>query len=457
MTPEVQVHVSDKFKVLYNLPKDVNTLVFIGGRGGMKTYEASKWITYQATIKKKRCAVLRDEKSTIKESILNEILQRYDTANESGLLDQCFAKLDNGIKDRKTGEMAVFTKGFRSSDNQKKANLKSISNVDVAIIEEAEDIRDVDKFNTFADSIRKEGSIIGIILNTPDIGHWVLKRYFNLEQITFDDVPELKGVSESEIDGYFKIVPKVLKGFLCIQASFEDNPYLPAHIVESYKNYGNPNSEKYNLHYYLTAIKGFASSGRKGQVLKKVKPIKLVDYLKLPFKEITGLDFGTSAPAGIVGVKFDRNKCYARQLNYKPLSTLEIGRFFCSRGYGPSDKIVADCADAKAIDKLKKGFSPQELSDDDLQRYPQLVRGFYVVPCTKGTDSIRNGIDLMDGMELYVVEEHTDFWTEVREYVYEQDKYGNYTNDPKKGGDHLIDPWRYVVTDQRGKKKFDAY
>src|SRR5574339_233016 len=144
------------FQILYQLPKGTNVVVCIGGRGGMKTCEVSKFIAFSATVRKKRCVVLRDEKEAVRESILNEVLLRYDTADSGGRLSGSFERLDTGIKDRQTNEMLVFTKGFRASQLDKKANLKSISNVDIAVIEEAEDIRDVDKYNTFADSVRKE-------------------------------------------------------------------------------------------------------------------------------------------------------------------------------------------------------------------------------------------------------------------------------------------------------------
>lgn len=437
----IEVNVSPKFDILYNLPAGTNTVICIGGRGGSKTYEVSKFIAFSATIQKKRCAVLRDEKETIRESILNEILQRYDTANETGVLDQYYQRLDTGIKDRETNETLVFTKGFRASDSKKRANLKSISDVDIALIEEAEDIRDGEKFDIFADSIRKEGSLIIIILNTPDIGHWILKRYFNLEP--------------AEKDGYFKIIPKEIPGFVCIQTSYQDNPFLPQHIIDRYEAYGNPDSPFYNEHYYLTAIKGYASSGRKGQILRKVKPIKLADYMALPFKEYYGQDFGTASPAGLVGVKFDKNNCWARMINYKPMSTLEIAKLYCRLGFGPNDRIVADNADAKAIQKLRNGFQRSELSEDDYNKYPGLTKGFYVVPCVKGQDSITNGISIMDSMNLFVVEEHAEFWEEIYGYCYEQDKNGNFTNDPIDDHNHLLDSLRYVVNDQRGKIKFE--
>ena len=411
--------------------------MFVSGvdRGGAKTYEVSKYIAFQSTIKKKRCVVLRDEKELVRESILNEVLLRYDTANEHGALSGSYDRLDTGIKEKKTGEMLVFTKGFRASDSTKRANLKSISNIDIAVVEEAEDIRDEDKFNTFADSIRKEGSLIIIILNTPDIQHWIIKRYFNLKQVE---------------DGYYEIVPKQIKGFLCIQTSFEDNPHLPAHIVENYHNYGNPDSHLYNRFYYMTAIKGYASTGRKGQVFTKCKPIKLADYLKLPFKEILGLDFGTASPAGIIGAKFDKNRVYARQLNYKPMSTLDIGKFFCTLKLTDDDLIVADSADPKSIKKLKNGWRGDELATEEFMNYPRLAVGFHVKAAKKGQDSVTFGIGQLQGMDIYIVEESTDFWNESYNYIYAVDKNGNYTNDPIDDFNHLWDPLRYVANEVKG-------
>jgi phage terminase large subunit len=430
----VKVKCSDKFKPLYNLPEDVNLVVCIGGRGGMKTYEVSKFIAFKSTIQKKRCVVLRDEKELIRESILNEVLLRYDTANANGALSESYDRLDTGIKDKETNEMLVFTKGFRASASDKKANLKSISNIDIAVVEEAEDIRDQDRFNTFADSIRKKGSLIIIILNTPDINHWILKRYFKMVQVE---------------DGFYDIIPKEIPGFMCIKSSFEDNQFLPDHIVANYRGYGNPEHHLYNRFYYLTAIKGYASTGRKGQVFTKVKHIKLKEYLELPYKEKYGLDFGTASPAGIVGIKIHRNRLYARQLNYKPMNTLEIAKFFCELKLSINDEIIADSADPKAIDKLSKGYRGYELSTEDFQKWPLLARGFNVRAARKGPDSVKYGIDLIDSMEFYVVEESTDFWQEIMSYIYAQDKNGNYTNDPIDDFNHLIDPTRYVVIDSK--------
>lgn len=422
------------FKILYDLPPGTNTVCCIGGRGGMKTYEVSKWAAFSATIKKKRIVVLRDEKELIKESILNEIWERYEKANKSGALDAAYIKNDTELKDRKTGKTLIYTKGFRASANTKAANLKGPSDIDIAIIEETEDVRDPEKFNTFVDGLRKDGCVIVFMLNVPDIQHFLLKRYFNLEQVE---------------DGYYRIIPKDIPGFVCIHTGFEDNPFLPQHIRDNYNGYGTPGHHLYNKHYYMTAIKGYASAGRKGQVHTKIKPIKLADYMAMPFKEYYGQDFGTAAPAALVGVKFDGNNSYCRLINYLPMNVLRLGILYSELGLNLNDKIVADNADKKAIDKLLDGFTLDDCDNETLTRYPALRRGFHVVRCVKGTDSVTAGIDQMDSMNCFAVEEHQELWDEILNRVYDQNKSGEYTNTPKPGYDHAMDSWIYVIQDRK--------
>lgn len=446
MVGEVEVDRHPKFYDLYEPPPGTDTIVIIGGRGGAKTYEVSKFTAFTTTIQKKRALVMRDEKELVRESILNEILLRYDSANEYGCLDVEFDRLDTGIKNKKTKEMVVFTKGFRATDLKKTANLKGASNIDIVIIEEAEDIRDVTKFNTFADSIRKEGAIIVIILNTPDINHWIVKRYFNT--IHYEGVDH----TGKELTGYYALIPKEIPGFVCIQTSFEDNSHLPQHIITKYNGYGDPNSIYYDLHYYLTAIRGLASSGRRGQIHKKIKPISLKEYLALPFKEMYGQDFGTASPAGMVGVKLDKNRCYCRQLNYEPKDTLELAKMYCTLKIPKTVRIVADAADKNARDQLRSGYKPAALAIEEFVKYPELRTGWNVIPCIKGDDSLDYGIQLMNSMQLYAVEESKELWEEIRNRVHSVDQYGNFTNKPAPGWDHLIDPWMYCIVDQRGRR-----
>lgn len=455
------VPVLDCMMPAWTLPAGTNTLFLIGGRGGTKTYSISEKIAYQSAVEKKRCVVLRDEKSLIRDSILNEIKERYETIPFYTGTDW----LTTGLKEKDTDKYLVFTKGFKASDKKKKANMKGISDIDIAVVEEAEDIIDAEKFNTFIDSLRKDGVLVIIIMNTPDVGHFLVKQYFDTVEAPIPT--HIPAERKKEFEGYFKLIPKEIPGFVCIQTDFTDNPFLSKQVIDRYNGYGDINNSLYNPHYYMTAIKGYSSPGRKGQVLKKVKPISLENYLKLPFKEFIGQDFGTAKPAGTVGVKFDKNNVYARELNYLPMNTIDIGKMYCRFKLTGADRVIADNADEKAWKKLRSGWKRDELHDElfikEMDKdgkikerclFPELLAGFNVWPCVKGPDSINYGIDLMDGLNLFAVSESVNLWEEIRNYCYAQDKYMNYTNDPIDNFNHLIDSWRYVVHDQRGKKKF---
>lgn len=435
---QVRVKLLPPYKIMADPPPGTRIIILIGGRGSAKTRSASAVITFSATIRKKRCAVLRDEKASIEESILAEILSRFDEADDQRLLSRFYKRLKNGIQSRSTKKMMVFTKGFKASQKSKTANMKSIADVDIAAIEEMEDLRDPSKFDTFADGIRKEGALIIMILNTPDIDHWIIKRYFNTEFVE---------------DGYFKIVPKQLPGVIQIFTTYKDNPHLPQFKVDEYEAYNDPNSPTYNPHHYKTAIKGLASAGRKGQIHKKIRPIKLADYFELPFPELYGQDFGTSAPAGTIGCKIYKNTSWCRQLNYLPRSTLSLAKLYIGLGFTINDRIVADNADQEAIKKLRKGYSIEELSEEDYKNFPALVRGFNMIDSKKGPDSVKYGIDLMDGLSLFAVEESFDLWAEIQNRIYFQNKSGEYTNDPAPGFDHLIDPWMYCLVEMFGKER----
>lgn len=428
------------FADLYNVPSDAEIMILIGGRGSGKTYEASKFIAYSATIKGKRCQVLRDEKSTIRESILNEILLRYDTANINGAFDGQFTRLENGIKSNETGEMQVFAKGFRASSLEKKANMKSVSNVDLAVVEEGEDIRDEDKFNTFADSIRNEGSLIVFILNTPDVHHWIIKTYFNLVPVTVDDEPDFDA---NDLDGYFKIEQKKIPGVYSIFTTYHNNPHLPEKTVKRYQAYGDKKSHLYNPHHYLVSIKGYANTGMKGQYFKRYKYITLKEYLDLPYNEAYGLDFGTTSPAGTIGMKIHKEKLFVRELNYEGLELKPLGFKLNDLGFNGSTLIVADCAEPDTIRNLRFGLNGI-MSDKEKLQYPVAAAGFRNIRPAPDK-SIIAGLNKLLSMDIYVVETSVNLIKEFQMYCEATDRDGKSLGKPIDAYNHCIDPMRYVI------------
>ena len=447
---EVIIKRSPKFVPLYELPADVGLVVCIGGRGGMKTYEVSKFAASEIALKGKRVQVLRDELVSIKESIMNEILTRYDTANRDGVFNKSFSRLDNGIKNLKTGEMALFSKGFRASTLDKKANMKAVSNVDIGIIEEFEDIRNEDHYNTYSDSIRKEGSFIIILLNTPDIHHFLIKRYFNCIPVTVEDEPNF---TEKELEGYFKLVPKDIKGFVCIQTNFRDNPHLPERIVRQYEAHGQRDPETgvvNSLHYYLNQIQGYCTTGLKGQIFKNYDICSLDDYMALPYEEIFGVDFGTASPAGIVSVKIHKNDIWVRQLNYEPLDLIGMGKKLDRLGIRRNDLVICDCAGRDFIMELRGGLK-RYFTDEERQMYPQASSGFRAL-IGSPDKKIETGIEKLLSMKIHVTADSLDLQKELMMYVWDTDRDGKALDKPIKAYDHLIDPIRYIVIGYRGWK-----
>lgn len=428
------------FKVLYEPPSGTTLIVCMGGRGGRKTYEVSKFIAYSCSVKKKRAVILRDEKALIKETILNEIWTRYESANKSGRLDAECVKNETELKDRKTGKTLLYTKGFRATTLEKTANMKGPSDIDIAVIEEGEDIRSKEMFDTFVDGLRKDGCIVVVMLNTPNLAHFIVKRLFNATPVLDAD---------GKPTGYFTLTPKDIPGFVCVQTSYKDNPFLPAHIIERYEGYGNPKHHLFDLHHYFTAILGYASTGRKGQIFTKFKPVSLEKYKALKLPTTNGQDFGTASPAALIEVKIDGNTAYGRVLNYKPMDVLEIGIRYCQLKFTKRDRIVCDYAGSEQIKKLSGGF--KNLSADMYEKYPQLANGFFTVNCP--TKDIEGDISLIKSMEVFWVEEDVEAWEEINNYCYAQDKFGNYVDTPIDDFNHILDAFRYVIADQRGKQK----
>jgi len=422
----------EPFRPLYELPKGTWMVVNMGGRGGGKSYEGSKWTNLQVTVNNKRAVVLRDEKTTISDSILNEIKNRFTELDEkaNGLYSRVFQVNQYEITHIESKKKVLFTKGFRASSNEKQANLKSLSDVDIAIIEEFEDITDEFAFNKFADGVRNEGSIIFINSNIPDMNHWFIRRYYDLD--------------DTEFDGYYKLRPKTIEGVVFLFSTYETNPHLPKHIKAKYKAYGDSGSTFYDQHYYLTQILGYCSSGRKGQIFKNWKRITNSEFNELPYRSIYGLDFGKQSPMALVEAKISKGQMWQRQLIYeRNLELLDLAKKFCVMGFTSKELIIADHSRPDYINKLRNGWQRDELTDHDVAKYPQLLNGFDVVGCIKG--KITGGIDLYKSYEVFMTDDSVDWWKEYVMYCWAVDKNGNPTDDPIDDHNHAMDSGRYIV------------
>ena len=101
----------------------------------------------------------------------------------------------------------------------------------------------------------------------------------------------------------------------------------------------------------------------------------------------------------------------------------------------PRKKITADSAEPKSIDELK---------DLGLRR---------LVGAAKGKDSINNGIQFIQGFKIYIHPRCVNFITEISNYTWDKDKFGNTINKPIDEFNHLMDAFRYAVEEFISKPK----
>ena len=149
-----------------------------------------------------------------------------------------------------------------------------------------------------------------------------------------------------------------------------------------------------------------------------------------------GLDFGNNDPNAAVALyKDDSGRFIVDEILYKP--KLQIQAIY--RVLKDYDTIIyADYAWPQTIMELKR-------------------LGLNIHKCKKGPDSIKNGIDLINEVELYVVRGSNNLATEFQTYRYKEDKDGQLVDGKYEGPDHLVDALRYVLTKNVKKRTLKVY
>lgn len=142
-----------------------------------------------------------------------------------------------------------------------------------------------------------------------------------------------------------------------------------------------------------------------------------------------GLDFGyTNDPSALFCgfISLEHRRLYVWDEMYKKgMSNTAIHTEVSRMGYA-KEQITADCAEPKSIDQLK-GLG--------LTR----IKG-----AKKGKDSVNNGIQWIQDLEIIIHPRCVNFLTEISQYQWKKDKFGKSLNEPD-GDDHLMDAMRYAL------------
>jgi phage terminase large subunit len=141
-----------------------------------------------------------------------------------------------------------------------------------------------------------------------------------------------------------------------------------------------------------------------------------------------GLDWGfTNDPTALVAVYRKNGKVLLHELIYEAgLTNQDIGERMRALGVNKSHEIIADSAEPKSIEELRR-------------------MGFRMTAAVKGQDSVRQGIDILQRHDLAVTETSLNLIKELRNYKWATDKAGKTLNEPIDAYNHALDGVRYVA------------
>lgn len=392
--------------------QDWRYAILMGGRGNGRSGTASRYVISQLLGKEyTRGALMRAVREDIRASCWSELKDRL---TEQEIVNN-FRIADNDML-MEYGQNSIRAHGFRASSGSLTARLKSLAGYNLIWIEEAEEIGE-QEFITLDDSLRTVKGKIRIIftLNTPAKNHWLIKKWFNIEPARIQGFP---------IEGFYTptLKPNV-KDVLYIPGTFRDNlPNLDQHTIERYRKYRDEKPA-----YYWQMIEGLSPEVVMGRIYSGWRRLdsvpheaRLIGY---------GLDFGFDPdPAAVVAIYYYNGgyileeKLYQTQLLNSHLVTS-----FNSWAFAP---IVADSAEPKSIAELQQA-------------------GLNILPCEKGTDSVRHGIKHVQGLKISYVGDNLHDEYEKLAWKINKDGDDMGIEDPKCAN-HLMSAARYGLSQLAG-------
>lgn len=141
-----------------------------------------------------------------------------------------------------------------------------------------------------------------------------------------------------------------------------------------------------------------------------------------------GLDFGfTNDETGCIVVYLQNGELWVKELLYQTgLTNPDIGKQLSAAGLSKSTEIIADSAEPKSIEELRR-------------------LGWRITGAKKGADSVKNSIDILKRYRINITRDSINLRCELERYKWKTNLSGKSMNEPIDSFNHLIDPLRYVA------------
>ncbi len=272
-------------------------------------------------------------------------------------------------------------------------------------VEEAFQIEKEDDFNKLDMSIRGElpqgyFKQLTLTFNPWSEKHWLKKRFFDAES---DDI-------------------------LAITTTYQCNEFLGDDDRAIFADM----KERFPRRY---SIEGLGNWGIAEGLVYENWEEKEFDYREIlkvsPWcRALFGLDFGyTNDPVGFVALLLDEEnkEIFIFDEHYqKAMINPDIAEMLKSKGYA-KERIIADSAEPKSIAELRKLGIPR------------------ITAALKGPDSVRHGIQRVQGYRMFVHPRCGNTMMELHNYVWDTKTDGTVDSKPIDDYNHIMDALRYAT------------
>lgn len=380
-----------------------------GGRGSGKSFTAAKMAAIWASMETLRVLCTREFQASIRESFHAEL---RNAINSEPWLAQDYDIGVEYIRHKKTGS-EFFFRGLRNNI----ASIKSMAQIDLTIVEEAEDIPE--------DSWQ---ALLATIFRTDKSELWAIWN------------PRVDG---SPVDKRFRKNPP--DNCVIAEVNWSDNPWFPPALEElrrhEQKTLEDSTYQNIWEGAYLTRTEAQVFSGR----------YRVEDFQPNPKWDgpYIGADWGFAK---------DPN---AAILIWKHGSTLYFEKEYYSVG-DEIDKIGGGILKAipEAATHVVRGDSARPDIISYLRRPTNQSGGSGQIPrlegAEKGKGSVLDGIEFMRSHELVVHPRCTNLLQELRNYSYKVDRLsGDVLPDVVDDWNHLVDSSRYALMPIMKNSSFD--
>ena len=376
-----------------------------GSRASKKSKTTALWFASWLNKKgyeKANLIVFRKTYRTIKDSCFTDLKWALDRLGLIGDWNITLSPLE--MTRKSTGQKIL----FRGLDDPLKVTSITVETGCLcwAWLEEAYEVMKEADFDVLDESIRGECPAPlfkqwTITFNPWNERHWLKKRFF--------DNPDAETLA-------------ITTNYMC-------NEWLDAADIRVFEDMKKRNPRRY-------AVAGLGGWGIVDGLIYENWREEAFDHKSEEFRKehpelfsAFGLDFGyTNDPSTLFCGLLDMKKKQLfvfDEMYEKGLSNKKIAERIEKMGFS-KERITADSAEPKSIDELKG-------------------MGLRVYGAAKGKDSIQNGIQWIQDLEIIIHPRCVNFLTEISNYTWDTDKFGVKLNAPIDDFNHLMDAMRYAL------------